>query len=51
MWLVAFICTCFLGIELGLGISIGLALLIVVFESAFPHMAVLGQVNDSTVYR
>jgi sulfate transporter 4 len=51
VWLVAFIGTAFLGVELGLGISIGLALLIVIFETAFPHMAVLGQVNNSSVYR
>jgi len=51
VWLVAFLCTMFLGVEMGLAISIGLALLIVVFESAFPHTAVLGQVNDSAVYR
>jgi hypothetical protein len=36
---------------MGLAISIGLALLIVIFETAFPHMAVLGQVNNSSVFR
>ena len=36
----------------GLAIAaIGLALLIVVFESAFPHTAVLGRINRSSVYR
>ena len=51
VWLAAFLCTLFLGAELGLGISIGLALLIVVLESAFPHTAVLGRVERTTVYR
>jgi sulfate transporter 4 len=51
VWLVAFLATLFLGIELGLAISIGLALLIVIFESAFPHTAMLGRVDRSTVYR
>ena len=51
VWVAAFLCTLFLGIELGLGIAIGLALLIVVFESAFPHTAVLGRINRSSVYR
>lgn len=51
VWLAAFLCTLFLGAELGLGISIGLALLIVILESAFPHTAVLGQLEKSTVYR
>ncbi|GBF98588.1 sulfate transporter [Raphidocelis subcapitata] len=51
VWFTAFICTLFLGAELGLGISIGLALLIVILESAFPHTAVLGQIERTTVYR
>lgn len=45
VWLTAFICTLFLGVELGLAIAIGLALLIVIAESAFPHTAVLGRVG------
>jgi hypothetical protein len=49
VWLVAFVCTLFLGIELGLAMAIGLAILIVVFESAFPHTAVLGRVDRTTV--
>jgi sulfate transporter 4 len=51
MWLAAFIGTLFLGAELGLAISIGLALGIVILESAFPHTAVLGRVERTTVYR
>jgi sulfate transporter 4 len=51
VWLTAFLCTLFLGVELGLAISIGLALLIVIMESAFPHSAVLGRLEKSTVYR
>lgn len=51
VWMVAFLSTLFLGIELGLGVSIGLALLIVIFESAFPHTAMLGRVDRTTVYR
>lgn len=51
VWVVAFLSTLFLGIELGLGVAIGLALLIVIFESAFPHTAMLGRIDRSTVYR
>jgi hypothetical protein len=51
VWLAAFVCTLFLGAELGLAISIGLALLIVILETAFPHTAVLGQIERTTVYR
>jgi sulfate transporter 4 len=51
VWLVAFLCTLLLGVELGLAMAVGLAILIVVFESAFPHTAVLGRVDRTTVYR
>lgn len=51
VWVAGFLCTLFLGVELGLAISIGLAVLIVIFESAFPHTAVLGRVERSEVYR
>ena len=51
VWLAAFLCTLFLGIELGLALSICLAVLIVIFESAFPHTAVLGRIERSPVWR
>jgi MFS superfamily sulfate permease-like transporter len=51
VWLAAFLGTAFLGVEIGLAISIGLALLIVVFESAFAHSAVLGELGNTGVYR
>lgn len=51
VWTTCFLCTCFLGVELGLAISIGLALLIVVYESAFPHTALLGRIGETQVYR
>lgn len=41
----------FLGVEIGLAISIGLALMIVIYESAFPHTAMLGRVGTTTIYR
>lgn len=43
--------TVFFGVEIGLMISIGLALLIVVAESAFPHTAELGRLPGTQVYR
>lgn len=47
----SFISTMFLGVEIGLAISIGLALMIVIYESAFPHTALLGRVGRTTIYR
>lgn len=51
VWMASFLGTIFIGVEIGLGISVGLALLIVVAESAFPHTAELGQLPGTEVYR
>ena len=51
VWLVSFTCTLFLGAEYGLGIAVGLALLHVVYESAFPNVPALGRLPGTTVYR
>lgn len=51
VWMTSCISTMVLGVETGLAISIGLALLIVIYESAFPHTALLGRVGNTTIYR
>ncbi|PNH07849.1 Proton/sulfate cotransporter 2 [Tetrabaena socialis] len=51
IWMAAFLGTLFISIEIGLGIAIGLAILVVVYESAFPHTAMLGRIPGSGVYR
>lgn len=51
VWMFAFVGTLFLGVELGLGIAVGISLLIVIFESAYPHTAVLGRLPGTHQYR
>ena len=51
VWVIAFVGTLFLGVEIGLAISVGISLLLIIYESAFPHTAVLGRLPGSTVYR
>lgn len=51
VWMTSAISTVVLGVEVGLTISIGLALLLVVYESAFPHISVLGCLPQTTIYR
>eukprot|EP00578_Thalassiosira_sp_NH16_P015676 CAMPEP_0181107796 /NCGR_PEP_ID=MMETSP1071-20121207/17277_1 /TAXON_ID=35127 /ORGANISM="Thalassiosira sp., Strain NH16" /LENGTH=780 /DNA_ID=CAMNT_0023191335 /DNA_START=85 /DNA_END=2427 /DNA_ORIENTATION=+ len=51
VWMVAFIGTLFLGVEEGLGISVGISLLLVIFESAYPHTATLGRLPGTHQYR
>nr|AWG96598.2 putative H+/sulfate transporter [Scenedesmus acutus] len=46
-WLAACLGVCFLGVELGLGVSIGLSLFLYVLETAFPHLAILGRVDKT----
>lgn len=51
VWMVAFLGTLFLGVEMGLGISVGISLLLVIFESAYPHTAMLGRLPGTHQYR
>lgn len=51
VWMCSFIGTLFLGVELGLGIAVGISLLLVLFESAYPHTAVLGRLPGTHQYR
>jgi len=51
VWSFAFLGTLFLGVELGLGIAVGVSLVLVIFESAYPHTAILGRLPGTTEYR
>lgn len=51
VWLIACLGTLFLGVEIGLAIAVGVSLLLVIYESAYPHTAVLGRLPGTTVYR
>jgi sulfate transporter 4 len=49
VWISAFVGTIFLGVEIGLIIAIGLAIVLVVYQSAFPHTAMLGNLPGTGV--
>ena len=51
VWLSACMGTMFLGVEIGLAIAVGVSLLLVIYESAYPHTAVLGRLPGTTIYR
>lgn len=51
VWITAFLGTLFVGVELGLGIAVGLSLLLVIFESAYPHTVELGRLPGTSEYR
>lgn len=51
-WMAAFAGVLFYSVEVGLAIAIGLAVLLCLYQSAFPHTAVLGKLaNAPNVYR
>lgn len=49
--MVAFFGTMFLGVEYGLAIAVGMSILIVLYESAYPHTSVLGRLPGTSLYR
>lgn len=51
VWVVAFLGTLFLGVEYGLAIAVAVSLIIVVYESVYPHTAVLGRLPGTSLYR
>mmetsp|Transcript_23450 Transcript_23450/g.32879 ORF Transcript_23450/g.32879 Transcript_23450/m.32879 type:complete len:740 (+) Transcript_23450:250-2469(+) len=51
VWLIACVGTMLLGVEIGLAIAVGVSLLLVTYESAYPHTAQLGRLPGTTVYR
>ena len=51
VWLTSFVCTLFLGVERGIAVSATLSLLIVIAESAFPRVVILGQVDGTSAYK
>jgi sulfate transporter 4 len=51
VWMIACMGTMFLGVEIGLAIAVGVSLLLVIYESAYPHTAQLGRLPGTTIYR
>lgn len=51
MWLATFGATLMLGIEIGILSGMGLSLLMVVYKASRPHMAEVGRVPGTSIYR
>ncbi|XP_067400355.1 solute carrier family 26 member 6 isoform X2 [Emydura macquarii macquarii] len=51
IWLVTFVATLLLNLDMGLGVSVAFALLTVIFRSQLPHYSFLGQVSNTDIYR
>ncbi|KAL8159746.1 hypothetical protein V2J09_001283 [Rumex salicifolius] len=51
LWTITFLTTLFLSIEIGVLVGVGVSLAFVIHESANPHIAVLGRLPGTTIYR
>ncbi|KAJ8429112.1 hypothetical protein Cgig2_023472 [Carnegiea gigantea] len=51
LWTITFLATLFLSIEIGVLVGVGVSLAFVIHESANLHMAVLGRLPGTTIYR
>ncbi|KAF7659905.1 hypothetical protein LDENG_00291230 [Lucifuga dentata] len=50
VWLVTFICTILLNLDLGLAVSVGFSMLTVIFRTQLPRYSILGQVPGTDLY-
>ncbi|KAI8007135.1 hypothetical protein LOK49_LG07G01241 [Camellia lanceoleosa] len=51
LWTITSTTTLFFGIEIGVVVGVGVSLAFVIHESANPHVAVLGRLPGTTIYR
>uniref|UniRef100_A0A671EHC9 Solute carrier family 26 member 6 n=1 Tax=Rhinolophus ferrumequinum TaxID=59479 RepID=A0A671EHC9_RHIFE len=51
IWLVTFVATVLLNLDLGLAVAVVFSLLLLVVRMQLPHYSVLGQVPDTDIYR
>uniref|UniRef100_A0A8C5JHP0 Solute carrier family 26 member 6 n=1 Tax=Junco hyemalis TaxID=40217 RepID=A0A8C5JHP0_JUNHY len=51
VWVVTFIATLLLNLDIGLAASVAFGLLTVIFRTQLPHYSILGRISDTDVYR
>ncbi|KAF1542763.1 Solute carrier family 26 member 6, partial [Eudyptula minor] len=51
VWIVTFVATLMLNLDIGLGASVVFGLLTVIFRTQLPHYSILGRIADTDVYR
>ncbi|NXJ92045.1 S26A6 protein, partial [Corythaixoides concolor] len=51
VWIVTFVATLMLNLDIGLGVSVAFSLLTVIFRSQLPHYSILGRISDTNVYK
>ncbi|NXJ75360.1 S26A6 protein, partial [Trogon melanurus] len=51
VWIVTFVATLLLNLDIGLGASVAFSLLTVIFRTQLPHYSILGRISNTEVYR
>eukprot|EP00118_Oscarella_pearsei_P020508 m.222328 g.222328 ORF g.222328 m.222328 type:complete len:734 (+) comp39975_c2_seq1:84-2285(+) len=51
VWIVTWLATVFLAVDLGLAVGVGFSLLVIIYRTAWPRSAVLGRIGDTDLYR
>ncbi|NXW77346.1 S26A6 protein, partial [Hirundo rustica] len=51
VWIMTFIATLLLNLDIGLAASVAFGLLTVIFRTQLPHYSILGRISDTDVYR
>ncbi|KAI7843852.1 hypothetical protein COHA_002403 [Chlorella ohadii] len=51
VWVTSFLCTLFLGVEIGIGIGVGVSLVVVIYRTAFPRITTLGRLPGTSIFR
>ncbi|NXJ17378.1 S26A6 protein, partial [Dicrurus megarhynchus] len=51
VWVVTFVATLLLNLDIGLAASVAFGLLTVIFRTQLPHYSILGRISDTDVYR
>ncbi|NXI41916.1 S26A6 protein, partial [Galbula dea] len=51
VWIVTFVATLLLNLDIGLGASVAFGLLTVIFRTQLPHYSILGRISDTDIYR
>ncbi|NXC37344.1 S26A6 protein, partial [Campylorhamphus procurvoides] len=51
VWIVTFVATLILNLDIGLAASVAFGLLTVIFRTQLPHYSILGRISDTDVYK
>ncbi|XP_053157676.1 solute carrier family 26 member 6 isoform X2 [Hemicordylus capensis] len=51
IWIVTFVATILLNLDMGLGVAVAFSLLTVIFRTQMPHYSTLGQVSKTGIYK